>query len=277
MKTLFAHEILKMYFHRKKLTNSLYSLRSWARDIKISPGFASEMLSGKRPIPASRIAAIVTSLQMDFIAEELLKKAIVKAKLKKEGLPTSALEDTRREFDKLRHLEAYEPLEKKKFSILNPWYNVVILDLLSCTQFQDDLKWIANTVGISEFQAKWALDELLNQGFIKRDTKGLHKVSRRLRLALQESHPEIRTFHLHMIEKAKQHLQRQTTQADFKLREISGICLAANPENIPEAKIKLAEALHEVVEILTQGPCTQVYSLAVQLIPLLKQVESEKI
>ncbi|MBK7959754.1 MAG: DUF4423 domain-containing protein [Bdellovibrionales bacterium] len=62
----------------------------------------------------------------------------------------------------------------------------------------------------------------------------------------------------------------RTAQEDFERRLITSISCAVNPSQIPLAKQRLAEALREVRDILTEGECTDVFFLQAQLFSVLK-------
>ena len=49
------HEILNLYFERKKLTNPNYSMRALARDMNVFPASISTILSVKRTLADCRL------------------------------------------------------------------------------------------------------------------------------------------------------------------------------------------------------------------------------
>ena len=48
---LTSNNLICMYFERKKKNNAAYSMRAFARDLKLSQSYVSEILSGKKRFP----------------------------------------------------------------------------------------------------------------------------------------------------------------------------------------------------------------------------------
>jgi hypothetical protein len=62
----------------------------------------------------------------------------------------------------------------------------------------------------------------------------------------------------------------------FERRLITGISIAANPENLDRARDILLAALHEVASVLSEGECTELYHLNAQLFSVLAQHPKKK-
>lgn len=71
-----------------------------------------------------------------------------------------------------------------------------------------------------------------------------------------------------MIEEAQKNLTIKTSKNDFERRLISGITVAVNPHKVEQCKKMLDETLHQVSLILSEGECTEVYQMNIQLFPL---------
>ena len=92
-----------------------------------------------------------------------------------------------------------------------------------------------------------------------------------MRFPTVKSLPKIRAYHKKMIQKAVHELDKKIDEKSFQKRLISGMCIAANPEKITQAKQILQAALHEVASVLSEGNCTELYHLNAQLFSLLEE------
>jgi uncharacterized protein (TIGR02147 family) len=261
-----SSELLRSYFDRKKNSRSGFSMRLFASSLGVAPSFASDILNGKKTIPLSRLSELKKVLELDELSLNLIKRALVEEALMEQGL------DVEQTFKK-QASRNYALSTKPNFSILTPWYNVAIMDLTTCDNFKKDPSWIAKRLGISKYQVEQSLNLLLSRGLLKESKGTYKKVNNKIRLALSESHEEIRKYHGQMIDKAKVELFSKTSKEAFELREIAGITIATNPKNISRARQRLVEAIHEVADILSEGECTDLYQINTQLFTLLSSQE----
>lgn len=262
-----SSDFLKQHFEKKKSSTSGFSMRSMAKNLKVSPSFVSEVLAGHKDLPLERVKSFVKILEMDFAAENRLRTLLAKESQVLQGLN---LKDGLKEAPSI---QKYEDLKKDKFSLLYPWYNVLILDFIECDGVGKDKGIISRCLGLSDYQVQRSLDFLLVNGFIQEKSDKYVKISEKIRLAANRSHENIREYHKKIIDLAKSQLDKKTEQ-DFVQREISGLTINANPtaENIEKARQILLDAIHEAGEILSSGgPCSDLYQLNIQMFSVLKQ------
>lgn len=259
-------EILKFHFDRKKETKPGFSLRVASKSMAISPSFFSAVMNGKKSLPNARVAEICKALDLDGAAAAELIDAVAREQIGSLGLDQPAASEIKNE-----SLRSFVQLANSKFSLLNPWYNIAILDLSTCDHFQKEPLWIAAQLGLSRYQVTESLRKLVEHGLLIETPSGFEKVDKKIRLALNSSHAEIRKFHLEMIKKAQSELLEKTTKQDFDLREISGITIAANPKNIARARQIILAAVHEAADVLAEGECTDLFQINTQLFSLLKR------
>lgn len=260
-----VHDILKIYFERKKLTYPQYSLRALARDLDVSPAYASAILSGKKPLPETRLKDFIKALDLDDIAALQLKHAIFPEDKKAASVKDSLLSDTDLDF-----FNKYKPLDKKKYDILNDWFNIAIMDLTTCQDFVSSPEWIAKKLRISRLQVEIAIENLKFHNLLSEVDGKLQKVELKLRFPTKISQTVIRKFHKQMIKKAYEELDSKTEDHDFEKRLITGTTFALNEEKIKILKDKIQNAIYEVSAMASEGPCQSVYQMNVQFFPLTK-------
>ena len=258
-----AHEILKLYFNRKKLTNPNYSMRALARDVNVSPAYVSTILSGKKKIAEARLKDFIRVLDLDDIATLQLKKALYP------GYKShSSDNDGQLSEDDINFFNKYKPLDKKKYDILNDWYNIAIMDLTTCKDFVNDPVWIAKKLNIRQLEVEIAIENLKRHGLLELSNGKLQKLESKLRFPTKVSQMVIRKFHKQMIKKACDELDLKNDDENFANRLISGTTFALNPAKIDLLKEKIQNALYEVASMASEGTCESVYQFNIQFFPL---------
>lgn len=258
-----SHELLAKAHLRQKKNNQSYSLRSLARQLNFSPSFLSDIFKGKKPLPPRHLSRIAKFLNLDEIALEKLKGAMLREKM-----PVELKSKLRRQKNVIAKIP-HEEMANPQFNLLSHWYLLPLLDLTTCEDFSSSPAWIAGRLGISEIQARQAWDLLRSTGCVKKENGRWLKWSEHIRFPTRRSDPAVRNYHGQTLALARAELNK-TSEEDFAKRLISGLSVAVNPAKVAEAKLRLQEALLEVSKVLSEGKCSEVYQLQVQLFPVTK-------
>lgn len=263
-------EILLTALERKKKRNPSYSLRALARDLGLSAPFLSRMFKGEKPFPEDRFEQVVKALELDLPVRRLLMESILQQAVRKSRIASSVAQElmSSERQSSMASLSKYKEASSREFSVLDRWYNLAVLDLVTCVDFQPDPAWIARRLGIRKEEAAYSFDQLRNHGLVREHEGKWEKVTEHLRFPATKSHPSIRRYHQMMIQKAVEVMQTQTDERAFEHRMITSFTFAANSARIKEARERLNAALFEIVEILSEGECDGVYQINAQLFPL---------
>src|SRR5689334_15868913 len=105
-------ELLLNYLREKKKKNTLFSLRTLAKQLKISPAQLSQFISGKRPLTL-RVALL--------IADKLEFSALEKQKM------LQSVQGGKKVFQ--ASLPNYQILDEDQFQLISEWYHFAILSL----------------------------------------------------------------------------------------------------------------------------------------------------
>lgn len=259
------HQLLKKYLERKQKVNPKYSLRAFARDLKVNAGFVSRMLNGNQEVPLKRLGQIARILDLDTVALNDLKKAIACEFMSEIGLSTKYLSGSTEQ-----SLATFEDkaMTAKDLSALSPWYNIAILELCTCEDFQADSKWIADRLNITQAQVEKSVTYLQNNGYLEEQDGLLVKTHKHIRFPTKQSTEIVRYYHKSMMELAVKEMFQKTDTKRFHQRLITSTSIAVNPENIAAAKERMAEFQLKLAEMLREGPCTEVFDLTMALFPL---------
>lgn len=207
-------DILRLELVERCRRNRNYSLRSFAKNLKMSHGALSEILSGKRKITQKAVVRICDILDLD-------PQQVVQA-------------------DKINGAFSRTPFSIRPpeiIAIMSEWYFDAILELARVKSFKPKSPWIAKKLGITVSQANIALDILFQYGILeKKGNKVLchmenstsvedDKSSLRTRLQVQRQ----------LLEKSIEALER----VERKKRDHSSLTVAIRKKDLEEIRKKI--------------------------------------
>jgi len=156
-------EILRECLAEKMQKNPQYSARAFARDIKVSPGFISMLLTGKKKLSLDRAEQISMALEMSDRKRNNFLRTVALS-----NLPTKST------FQKLENIlfnrrdrKDIFPLEVDQFKFFSNWYNIALLDLTGCDNFKSNISWMAERLQLPPVIVKDAIDRLVRLGLLK--------------------------------------------------------------------------------------------------------------
>ena len=242
---------LENLLEEKTKKNPQFSLRAFARLVEVSPAVLSRVLSGKRKFTFNLAVRIADALVLAPTERELLysfylthNEDLLNSEIKKE-----------------------KELSIDCFNAMKEWYHYGITQLLYVKNFNDDPKWIAKMLSITELEAKLAIDRLIRLEIIDRDENGvLYRTATHLSTTTDIASAGIRHFQKQILEKSIESLETD----DIKERDITSITIAINEERIEEAKKEIKKFRMKMSEFLSTGEKTRVYNLGIHLVPLSK-------
>lgn len=245
--------ILKEKFDALKSKNSSYSLRSFAKKLKIHPAAMSEILRGKRVVSTRLANRIVES----SIFDELEHQQIL-----------NSLKSNKKLFDLTkRALTNSTEIELDKYYLVSDWYYYSILSLSETSNFIGDPFWISDRLGISELIAKKALTRLTRLGYFKKQRNNKYTPIKASLTTTQDiPNKALQVRHEQNLEAAKESLQQNNVME----REFTFITMAIDKSKIPEAKRMIREFRDKLCSYLEEGEKSEVYELAIQLFPRTK-------
>ena len=258
-----ASTLLKRNFERQKRMHGL-TLRELASRTHVSPGFLSKVFSGQKSLTGDLAESLCAKLHLDDLQRgqvfEQLKAGLIREKLGKWN--------SKNRIKNTDPLSEFHLMDTDAEWLLGKWYRLVLLDLVTCVDFQQDHLWIASRLSIPPSDAGRCLKDLEKFGFLTREDDGkLKKTHERLRFPMKFSKAITRDFHSSQIKRAMSHLHGKTNQKAYEARLITSLGVASDPAHIARAKQILHEALYEAALVLAEGEPTEVYQINLQLFP----------
>ncbi len=241
---------LNWEFLRRKERNDNYSLRAFAMSMEIDPTFLSRLMKGERAFTKKTVNRICTHLKTSLDEIETFVENL-----------------------QLNDMGVYK-LSDIEFSPVSKWYFFAILDLFSLKNFQSNINWIAESLGLSLSETSDALDVLEQNEMISRsespwtvNKKSTNWVNVRTTSAIRKDYQK------QVTEKAKEALDK----VDYTNRESVSLTVAASKSLVPEIKERIKKFMNEL-RVLTKEHQSfdEVYQLQIAYFPL-SQIRNKEV
>jgi len=261
-------EILKPYFEQKREVKPSYSLRALARDLQLSPGFVSQVFSGQRSPSLSAAENFARVLKIRKTDAEVLRKSVALHSGENIGIRKILNEYLKQDSAAL----AFKKYKRKKMApllYLTKWYQIALMELITCEKYRSDERLIAQKLQISLTDLRASLFTLVNASLIEKVNGRWKKKVLHQDFPTDTTHEATRQYHRTMTSKALEILSEQN-QGEVHRRRMIGATLAVNPENLDKVVDQLNAFLYKMTSLLGEGSCSEVYQINLQLFPLTK-------
>jgi uncharacterized protein (TIGR02147 family) len=245
--------LLSELIERKK-RNSNYSLRSFARDLGISPGHVSSLINKRKPLTMRQATQIVSKLNLSPSEQ----RNFIASAFPMNGQPRNEELDHKR-------------LEDDEFALISEWQHLAILNLASLKNISSSPKLVAKRLNISSLQVIEAIQRLERLEYILVKDGKLKRLAKPLRTTTDIPSAAIRKYHKQNLELAKDKIDT----VPIHLREFSSMVMPTNARNLARAKKMINDFKEKLCQELEIGSCKEIYTLNIQLFPLTSQ-EDEK-
>lgn len=240
-------EHLRQELGKRCKKNPNYSLRAFARALKIDSSSLSAILNEKR-----RVSPKVAKKLLDQLgADPLLKQKIIGSMI---GLEEIAfVEDT------------FVEIESEKFKVIADWEHFAIMALLETQNCKHSISWIANKLDIGTGVVTEALARLERVELLKKTEDGRWiTTGAPLTTTTDIPDPALRQHHQQYIQKASFALENNSVEE----RDITGITMAIDKSKLPEAKKMIRTFRRQLSKFLEGGSKNDVFRLNIQLFPI---------
>jgi len=249
-----ARELLRRELTDRIAVNPRYSLRAFARALKMSPATLSQILSGKQTLTIKRVQMVSIVIGLTPLQQEGLKQQILKQK--------KALKN---QTDFVDH---GHNITMDIFSVLSDWYHYAILSLLELKESSLAPNWIVSKLGISKREAIQAIRRLKRLEMIKKKNGKWKQTALPLRVAREIANPAARRFQRQLLNKAIYALDNEPSER----RDITSITFAMDSSDVNFASEKITEFRRRLsCELEKRGKPQSVYNLTIQLYPVTKE------
>jgi len=247
-----ARNFLLEELNRRTRSNPRYSVRAFARQLKLSPGELSEILRGVRKLSFKKAILVARALGLGAGETQHLVELV-------------HLQDAAASPVGPAPTPAERQLTLDVFRVVSDWYCFAILNLADTEGFKFNAHWIAKRLGISPTEAGVALERLERVGLLERTGGKLH-VCEDLVLSPSGIPSEaVRNYHRDILRKASEAIELQAVED----RDFNGIGFAVDPKYLPEMKKDVRDFQRKLIgKYSKRGRCTEVYHLETALFRL---------
>lgn len=239
-------EHLKTEFAKRSEKNPSYSLRAFARSLKLDSSTLSALLSGKRALSYKTALKLVGELDLPLEEQKtlLLNSMMLNAKQEPNG---------------------FTELEENEFEMIAGWEHYAILSLLELDGFKATISAVSQRLNIPIGVTIRAVGRLEALGAVKKTNHTIQSTRKQLAIKTKAS-AALRRANREYIEKAIYSIEKH----DPEDRDITGITMAIEKKKIPEARKRIQEFRRSLCKYLESGKKDEVYRLNVQLFPIKK-------
>jgi len=234
-------QVLQKTLNQKKKLNSSYSLRSFARDLGVSPAALSQVLNGKRDFSHKNMSKVINKLGLSDLKKELF----VKRKANKQ------------------EFKSYQ-LEEDQYDLLAQWHHLALLTLARLKNASSSPAWIAQKLGINLDQAKSSIELLKRLGFISIEKRKIKRLVDDIRTSLDVPKSAIVNYHQTLLMRA----QKALGNIPPEKREISVLNVNIHPDNLARAKKEIIKFRRRLCHLLEDNENGETYTLSIQLLPI---------
>ena len=227
--------------------NPSYSLRSFARDLQISPTALSQVLNKKRKL--SKASLLKVADRLSFTPSETFR-ALAEGKS-----DSSTFGD-----------DQFRLLSDDVFRFMSEWYYFALLSLASTGKAKSNIQWISRRFGITILESEEALARLKRLGLIEVKQGYIVHNGQQLRTTT-----DIPSAAARALQKGHLRLATESIENDpIHLRDMTSMTMAIKCEKIIEAKKMIKQFRRRFCKTIESKSGEEVYVMGIQFFPVTK-------
>lgn len=253
-------------YESRKMRNSNYSLRAYARDIGVAGPKLSEILRGKCGLSEASARRIAVKIGLAEVETQTFVDLVNSRHARSAVLKTKAQENLKEN----KFHASYSELSIETFKIIADWFHFAILELTEVEDFISNTHWIAGRLNISPETAQAAVERLSDFGLLDIRNKKWKQTHKALSTPSGIPSSEIKKHHRQILNKAEESLTHDAVSS----RDFSNMTLAIPFEAYAEVQSEIKKFRRELTKKYSESiNKDRVYSLAIQFFPLDKKVK----
>lgn len=248
--------ILRSTFSQRQQRNASYSLRAFARDLKVSPSRLSEVINAGHKLSPATARHVASRLGLSE-SEQAYFADLVDSEAGPEDQRGSI---AKQRIERTRHESVGEELTVERFEMVSNWYHFAILELMKLKTFRLTATGIASTLGVAKAEATRAIGTLTRLGYLKRVGRTFRLQKPRTVTRSATPSEAVRKFHRQILEKAVDALFFQTMSE----RASGSMIMAFDKHRLDEAQVRLDQFRRDFAADFAPKDPDSVYCLTVQ-------------
>ena len=255
--SIFLRKALQDRLAEIQTSNPRFSIRAFAKQLKLQSGTLSLILLGKRTISSRLAEKIMNGLGLGPDIQEKVRAS----------LKSSSIKHTPKELKSLQ-------LSSDHFQLLKDWRHFALLSLLNTRDFREDPKWMALRLGANSKECSLAWSRLRRMGLVQKTTSGNWKAKYdRIKTEDDQLIPALRYSHYEGLELAKEALSEEPLER----REFNWLIIALDQSDLGLLKKRIRTFREQIIrDFGRQTEADEVYRLNLQLFPYTKMNSKAK-
>lgn len=250
-------------FARRCETNTSYSLRSFAKALNVDAGTLSRVLNGKQALSYKMAKKIVGSLDLSPDQQKEFFNSLFHYQQSRK------LEKVHKQNIDEKEYKGQD-LNIDYYRVIADWYHLALMEMTYLKSFKPDSRYLSQQLGITQAEAKLALERLINLGLLSKKNGKIIKTNEKLSTIDRHlTTPALIKNQKQFLEKAIQSLENDS----IEMRSNTNMTMAIDSTKIETAKKMIREFQMTLCNFLESGKQNQVYNLSVALYPLQKKRE----
>jgi len=261
--------IQTVFDHRMRL-NPRYSLRAYARDLGLSPGFLSQILNQQRGLTLKKAAEVFNRLNFAPSEQKLYLLEVQQGQRRSD----SKKAQIQKQIDSVIQQNDAHVVAQEDFQKVTHWYALALTQLLRMKESpkKNKLKWCAwaaKKLNLQVSLVQSTLDTMIEMKLVNEEKGVLIASHDTIWSTNQVPSAAIRTFHKQMIAKAQTAIEMQEIHERF-LQSIQFPVLKSDLPNIQNDIVKFRNQMLRKYGRTAAGDADTVYGLNMQLFKLLE-------
>jgi len=251
--------ILRQELVERCQRNPKYSLRAFAKQLKVTPSRLSDVINGKKGLSRAAAMQISSILGMNKIEKnyfcDLVESVDARSKAVRDAAKQRLIQNK---------IESHSHnLTVDVFKIISDWYHFSILQLIKLPHFSQDPNWIAQALDLKPIQVKDALERLERIELIE-IIDGKIKITEE-HVSSPDGIPSdaLKKFNEQLLKKAIEAIYLQNIDE----RDFCSVTMPFAKEDVPKAKIRIRKFIAKLCEEFSNSKnVDSVYCFSTQLI-----------
>jgi uncharacterized protein (TIGR02147 family) len=262
-----ARDYIRLELEVRQQRRPSYSLRAFARDLRMSPSSLSDFLTGRVGMSHTRAQFMASHFQWTELTQEHFWD-LVQTKF---GKSIEARKNARlRVASRLK--ESSISVSVDAFKAISDWYHLVLIEIFQIQGERADLKQIAKQLDLTPAVLREACDRLERLGLLRKTANGFEPVESETWIGDEAPSEAVRSYHGQILQLAARSVEK------FKMEERESLSLAfsVDRDDFPKLQKELRSSIMRVLQKYAQKtPANQVQCLSLQMFPVWREESNQ--
>ena len=248
-------EIIRDHFQDRSIKNPSYSLRAFARDLDLTSGNLSDIMTKKTGVSAITADSIASKLGLKN-EEKLFFCKLVEANSARKGEDRQKAEAELWNYD-----TCYNKISDVYYQVITDWHHFALVELVAIEGFVYDFEWIAKRLGITISETKKSIERLVQVELLEIIDGKLCQTYDYFVSPSGTPLDAAKKFHTQVLEKAKEAIWLQKIEE----RDFTSGFLRTRTSDLPVIAARIKEFRRELAKEIESGEGhDSVYAFSIQ-------------